>query len=95
MKSDVKSPIAPRPELARFQSYKPGLSIEVIKRQYGLKKVIKLASNENTLGPSRKAMKAYKKAVKTIFRYPESRSVDLRMAVAEKFKLDLGDTLPF
>ncbi|MCG3205930.1 MAG: Histidinol-phosphate aminotransferase [Elusimicrobia bacterium] len=84
------SPILSRPELERFVVYKPGFSAEQIRRQYNLKKVIKLASNENTLGPSPKAMSAYKKAADQLSRYPETRSIDLRGALAEKHKLDIG-----
>ena len=91
--STASSPIAPRPELERFETYRPGLSIQEIRRQYGLKNVIKLASNENSLGPSPKAKAAYKKAADEIFRYPETRSVDLRRAVAERFKVDLGQVI--
>ena len=69
------------------------MSLDQIKRQYGLKSVIKLASNENTLGPSRKAMKAYKKVAKSLFRYPETRSVDLRARLAERLNLDLGEVI--
>lgn len=71
-----------RPELERFQVYQPGLSIPEIERRYGLKNVIKLASNENPLGPSPKARAAYRKFEKGIFRYPESQSRDLRRMVA-------------
>lgn len=93
MSKSSSSPIASRPELERFIVYKPGFSSEQIRRQYGLKKVIKLASNENTLGPSPKAMKAYKKAAGLLSRYPETRSIDLRGAVAEKHQLDLGHVI--
>lgn len=93
MNNQLPLPISARPELARFETYKPGLSIEQIKRQYGLKKVIKLASNENTLGSSPKALKAYKKVAQNLFRYPDSRSVDLRGAVAEKLKLDISEVI--
>ncbi len=93
MNNSTPSPISSRPELAGFQPYKPGMSLEQIKRQYGLKSVIKLASNENTLGPSRKAVKAYKQVAKNVFRYPESRSLDLRARLSERFKLDLGEVI--
>ncbi len=93
MNKESNLPITPRPELDRFISYKPGLSMDHIRRQYGLKKVIKLASNENTLGPSPKAMKAYKKIADRLSVYPETRSIDLRNAVAEKFKLDIGHVI--
>ncbi len=79
---------SPRAELGRFQSYQPGLSIQEIKRRFKYKDVVKLASNENPLGPSPKARAAYKDAADEIFRYPESRSVDLRRAIAERTKID-------
>ena len=91
MKTKQDSVLTPRPELDRFEPYQPGLSIEQIRRQYGLKAVIKLASNENPLGPSRKGAAAYKRAAKNLHRYPESRSVDLRRAVAEALQLDLAE----
>ena len=90
---ETKSPIAPRPELEKFLVYRPGLSSDQIRRQYGLKKVIKLASNENTLGPSPKAMKAYKQIANMLARYPETRSIDLRNAIAMKHKLDVGEVI--
>lgn len=87
------SPIAIRPELNRFESYQPGLSIHQIKRQYDLKNVIKLASNENPLGSSPKALKALRKSADEVFRYPETRSLDLRLVLQEKYKLDLDEVI--
>jgi histidinol-phosphate aminotransferase len=89
----TKPPVAPRPELERFEIYKPGLSVQQIRRQLGLKNVIKLASNECALGPSKKAMSAYKKVADELFRYPESRSVDLRAVIAERFRRDIGEVI--
>jgi len=86
-------PLTPRSVLDRFESYRPGLSIEQIKRQYGLKNVIKLASNENPLGPSEKGMAAYNKVAGNIFRYPETRSVDLRRQIADSFGVDLSEVI--
>lgn len=85
--------LSARPELDRHPEYKPGLSIENIKRQYGLSRVIKLASNENPLGPSPKGLAAYKKCADNIFRYPESQSIDLRRLIASKFRLDLENVI--
>lgn len=93
MANESASPLPPRPELNRFKPYQPGLSIDQIKRQYGLKNVIKLASNENSLGPSKKALKAYKNVAQQMFRYPESRSVELRRTLAELYKMDLGHVI--
>ena len=91
--TSMKAPLSSRPELARFDVYKPGLSVQQIRRQLGLKKVIKLASNECAIGPSKKGIAAFKKVADDLFRYPESRSVDLRSALAERFRRDLGEVI--
>ena len=44
-----------RPQILGFEPYLPGRSIDSVKREHGLKHIIKLASNENPLGPSKKA----------------------------------------
>lgn len=89
----AKAPVASRPELEQFDIYKPGLSVQQIRRQLGLRHVIKLASNECALGPSKRAVAAYKKISDELFRYPESRSVDLRGAVAERYRRDLSEVI--
>jgi histidinol-phosphate aminotransferase len=91
--NNSKFPFSSRAELERFETYQPGLSIDQIKRQYGLKNVIKMASNENPWGPSKKGMVAYEKAAERIFRYPETRSVDLRQLVAQKHRLDISEVI--
>ena len=62
-------------------SYQPGRNINDIQKLYGLKKVIKLASNENPLGPSKKAISAANKIIQSINRYPDSKSIDLKSAI--------------
>ena len=62
-------------------TYQPGRNINDIQKLYGLKKVIKLASNENPLGPSKKAISAANKIVQSINRYPDSKSIDLKSAI--------------
>ena len=62
-------------------TYQPGQNIIDIKRKYRLKKVIKLASNENPSGPSCKALIAGKKILSSINRYPDSKSVKLRQII--------------
>jgi histidinol-phosphate aminotransferase len=86
-------PVSPRPELDRILEYVPGMSLEQIRRQYGLTKVIKLASNENPLGPSPKGVKAYKAVAENLFRYPDSRGVDLRRLIAEDFRRDVQEVI--
>ena len=41
-----------RPEIRALEAYVPGRSIEEIRQEYGIEKVIKMASNENPLGTS-------------------------------------------
>jgi len=67
--------------------YAAGKPIAETKREYGLKKVIKLASNENPLGPSPKAIEAVKKAISGINRYPDSSSFYLKKKLASVYKL--------
>ena len=53
-------------------AYSPGKPIEEVQRELGLSKVVKLASNENHLGPSPKALAAVEKALSNLHRYPDS-----------------------
>ncbi len=67
-----------RKELAKFQPYVPGKPIEEVKREYGLDRIEKLASNENQLGPSPMAVDAIIKAVNDINFYPEATAYELK-----------------
>ena len=51
---------------------------------------VKLSANESALGPSPKAIKEYLKLSKNFKRYPDSDGINLRKALAKKFKLDLN-----
>ena len=61
----------PRKAVLNVKPYQPGKPIEEVKRELGLHDVIKMASNENSLGPSPKAVRAIKKYMGNINRYPE------------------------
>ena len=67
--------------------YPAGKPIDEVKRELGLDKVIKLASNENPFGCSEKAKKAMLDAVLESSLYPDGYSYELRMALAEHHKL--------
>ncbi|MDO8489074.1 MAG: histidinol-phosphate transaminase, partial [Candidatus Omnitrophota bacterium] len=58
--------------------YIPGKPIEETKRQLGLNEVFKLASNENPLGPSPKAVQAMKKCLSLVNRYPDAQGFYLK-----------------
>lgn len=76
-----------RNELALFKPYVPGKPIEEVKREYGIEKIEKLASNENPLGPSPKALEAIMNEMKTINIYPDPAATALRAALAEEYGL--------
>jgi histidinol-phosphate aminotransferase len=77
------------PQLRELVSYEPGKPIEDVAREIGLKPsdIIKLASNENPLGPSPKALEAMHKAVERANFYPDGGGYYLREAIAQKFDL--------
>ena len=68
--------------------YSPGKPIEELKRQYGLDDVIKLASNENDLGPSPQAVEAYRRCSERLFRYPDGSAYYLKEALAGRFGVE-------
>jgi histidinol-phosphate aminotransferase len=70
--------------IRKITPYQPGKPIEELKRQLGIEKAIKLASNENPLGPSPKAQTAIKKSLKRINRYPDGTCFYLREALSKK-----------
>jgi histidinol-phosphate aminotransferase len=79
-----------RPEIEDIPVYIPGKPIEEVQRMLGLRRVIKLASNENPLGPSPKAAIAIKKALKDINRYPDAASWYLKAKIATTLKTEIG-----
>lgn len=79
---------APRRCLRDVTPYQPGKSIAAVQRELGLKNVVKLASNENPLGPSPKAMACYLRAARSCSLYPEGASPELRLAIARFHRVD-------
>lgn len=75
----------PRQIVSEMDSYVPGKSQDEIAEEFGVKKedIIKLGSNENPWGPSKKALEAIEEELKNINRYPES---DLRELQRETAK---------
>lgn len=78
------------PQLRDLVSYEPGKPIEDVARELGLspESIIKLASNENPLGPSPKAILAMQEAAKSVHLYPDGGGWKLRNAIAAKFGLE-------
>ncbi|WP_373090416.1 histidinol-phosphate transaminase [Zhongshania sp.] len=67
-----------------LQPYQPGKPIEELQRELGLSDVVKLASNENPLGPSPLALAAAEKALKNLHLYPDASGFELKKKLAEK-----------
>ena len=66
-----------------IKPYSPGKPIEALEREYGMENPVKLASNENPLGPSPMAVKAIRGALKSCNRYPDGSGHDLIKALSE------------
>lgn len=75
------------PEILNMVPYKPGKPISEAQREYGISHVVKLASNENPLGPSPRAMEAIRKALPEIHRYPDPTFYNLIGKVSELWSL--------
>jgi histidinol-phosphate aminotransferase len=76
--------------ILEIESYIPGKSIEEVQKEFGAKRWVKLASNENLLGPSPKAVSAVRKELPNIYLYPEGPCTVLRQALAKRFSLPEG-----
>ena len=73
--------------------YVPGKPIEELERELGITGCIKLASNENPLGPSPKAVAAIKKAAEGLNRYPDGGGFYLSQALTKKYGVDPGQII--
>ncbi|MBS1700829.1 MAG: histidinol-phosphate transaminase [Armatimonadetes bacterium] len=82
-----------RPNVLKMTPYSPGKPIEEVKRELGLTRVIKLASNENPLGPSPKAVAAIKEAADQIHLYPDGSAFLLRQALSEHYSLPISQII--
>lgn len=83
--------------IAKLGTYEPGRPIEEVARDLGFKNVddiSKLASNENSLGPSPKALKAMRDSIGEMHRYPDGNAYYLKNAIAEKLGVKTSQILP-
>lgn len=85
-------PLVPK-HIETLQPYKAGKSIQEMKQEYKIKRIIKLASNENPFGSSSVAVKAMKDCLKDIHRYPNPASYDLRKELADRFDIKLDNVI--
>lgn len=76
-------------------AYQPGKPIEETARELGMSPsdIVKLASNENSLGPSPLAVKAMQEAASKVHLYPDGASYDLRSKIASQFGVGFEQTV--
>ena len=80
------------PYIESLEPYKAGKPIAELQRELGLTRIVKLASNENPLGPSPLALEAMKRHFADLHRYPNG-GLDLRGVLAERFHLRIGNVI--
>jgi histidinol-phosphate aminotransferase len=73
--------------------YPPGKPIEEVEREFGIHDSIKLASNENPLGPSPRALAAIAAGLQSLHRYPDGSAFYLRRRLAERWGVTQDEVL--
>jgi histidinol-phosphate aminotransferase len=86
----MPSPLPLNPALANLPVYQPGRPIEEVARELGLPaaEIIKLASNENPLGPSPAALAAMERALQGLHLYPDGNAFYLKRKLAERLGVE-------
>jgi histidinol-phosphate aminotransferase len=80
------------PYIAALEAYRPGRSVEEVQREYGLSHVVKLASNENPLGPSPLAIEAIRRSIDRLNLYPTA-GLELRRVLAREFEVKVENVI--
>ncbi|WP_407268695.1 histidinol-phosphate transaminase [Radiobacillus sp. PE A8.2] len=78
----------------QMRAYTPGKQIEEVKKEFGLDRIVKLASNENPFGFSEKVRQTISDEVSSLEIYPDGYATELRSALAERLQVD-GEQLVF
>lgn len=87
------TPIKVPANIDRIEPYVPGKPIEEVERELGLRDTIKLASNENPLGPSPRAVEAIREALGGVHRYPDGSGYYLKERLSEILRLPVQQVL--
>jgi histidinol-phosphate aminotransferase len=82
------------PRVAGLKPYNPGKPIEELEREYGIARAVKLASNENPLGPGTLALRAIRAALGSLHRYPDGSGYALKKALAAHLSIGTGAITP-
>ena len=78
------------PGVQGLRPYEPGKPLEELEREYGISDAVKLASNENPLGPSPASIAAIEAVLGDLARYPDGNGFELKQALAAKHGLELN-----
>ncbi len=79
--------------IQNLANYVPGKAIKEVQRELGLDHVDKLASNENSLGPSPKAIEAMAKTLSGLHRYPDVSGYELRTKLARRYNIHMDNVI--
>lgn len=82
-----------REEILSIKPYVPGKPIDEVKRELGIDDVIKMASNENPLGPSPKAVETVRQVLSEIYLYPDGSCYELKKSLSEELKVETVNLL--
>jgi histidinol-phosphate aminotransferase len=89
MKQEIFDPVALCVAGVRdLKAYEPGKPIGELERELGISDIVKLASNENPLGPSPRAIEALKRAAEDVALYPDGNAHALKNALADYHDID-------
>ncbi len=78
------------PGVKGLHPYQPGKPVDELQREYGVSDVVKLASNENPLGPSPVVLAALQNKLAELARYPDGNGFELKQALAAKHGVDMA-----
>jgi histidinol-phosphate aminotransferase len=78
------------PGVRALSPYLPGKPISELERELGLRNIVKLASNENPLGPSPKALEAVQRVLPELHLYPDGGGFELKAALAAKLGVEIA-----
>ena len=78
------------PGVRTLHPYQPGKPESELRREYGLNDIVKLASNENPLGPSPKALVAVREALAGVARYPDGNGFELKTALSARLNTPIA-----